>query len=149
MLFNKSVIVAFLISISAGFLPSVSAGAFEFGRGREHERRPEIGWHQGRWVHDRHNGRLGWWWVVGPQWNYFLRPTPVYEPRTVIIQEPPQVIVQQPAAQQPQPSPPVVSQSAPVLYYCKATGTFYPDTMTCPGGWMQSVGGAPPMPSTN
>jgi len=33
-------------------------------------------WQGGHWVHDRHAGRLGWWWVVGGVWYFY--PAPVY-----------------------------------------------------------------------
>lgn len=35
-------------------------------------------WQSGRWRHDYHGGRLGWWWVVGPSWYYFDRPVYPY-----------------------------------------------------------------------
>lgn len=109
-------------------------------------RSPVHGWRGGHWVHDRHGGRLGWWWVVGPSWHFFARPYPSTPPQTVIIQQvpatpPPQVTVVQPSPPAATPAP-----QTPVLYYCKAKGTFYPDTMTCPGGWSISTAGAPPAP---
>lgn len=94
--------------------------------------------HGGRWVHDRHDGRLGWWWIVGPSWYYYPRPYAITTPQTVIIQQPaqPQQVVVQAAPQ--------VAAPSPVLYYCQSTGTYYPDTMTCPGGWSTQVAGTPP-----
>jgi hypothetical protein len=92
----------------------------------------------GRWVHDHHGGRLGWWWVVGSSWRFFSRPYVVHEPRTVIVEQPPVTIVQAPPVPASAPVP------APVLYYCKSTGTYYPDTMTCPGGWSVVTASAPP-----
>jgi hypothetical protein len=104
-----------------------SANAFEYwGRG-------------GRWVHDRHEGRLGWWWIVGPSWYYYPRPYAVTAPQTVIIQQP----VQQPQQVVIEQAAPQVANS-PVLYYCKSTETYYPDTMTCPGGWSTQIAGTPP-----
>ena len=106
-----------------------------------------IEWRTGHWIHDRHGGRLGWWWVVGPSWHFYERP---YIPsQTVVVESPPQVVMVQP---QPAPPPPVMvvqpQQSAPVqspvLYYCKATGTHYPETMSCPGGWMTMTASTPP-----
>jgi len=26
-------------------------------------------WGRGEWHHERHNGRFGWWWVIGPEWR--------------------------------------------------------------------------------
>lgn len=107
------------------------------------------GWHEGRWTHDRHGGRLGWWWVVGPSWHYYDRP--YYEPRTVVIEQsaPAPQVVMVPTAQPPAPvmmmAPPVPVQN-PVMYYCRNTGTYYPETMTCPGGWSAVTAQTPPAP---
>jgi hypothetical protein len=38
-------------------------GRFDYGR-----------WSGGQWRHVLHNGRLGWWWVVGLDWYLFDRP---------------------------------------------------------------------------
>ena len=90
-------------------------------------------WNHGRWVHDRHGGRLGWWWVAGPTWVYYDRPHSFAQPpQTIIIQQAPVA-----------PPAPVVS---PVMYYCKATGTHYPETVTCPGGWTTMTAETPPQP---
>jgi hypothetical protein len=35
-------------------------------------------WQHGGWQHVRHNGRLGWWWVVGTDWNFFADPVYPY-----------------------------------------------------------------------
>jgi hypothetical protein len=128
-----------------------SAGGFTSANARERG----YEWHQGRWVHDRHEGRLGWWWVVGPNWAYYQRPY-FQQPQTVIVQSapPPQVIMVQPQQQQAPvmmapPQQPVMMQAppqTPVLYYCKATGTHYPETMSCPGGWTTMTATTPPEP---
>jgi hypothetical protein len=104
----------------------------------------------GHWIHDRHDGRLGWWWVAGATWAFYPRPYPVYPPQTVVIQQVP-VQAYPPAAPQVvmQPAPQVIAQAPPVLYYCKSTETYYPDTMTCPGGWSTMVAGAPPTAPMN
>jgi len=51
-------------------------------------------WEAGRWRHEVHNGRLGWWWDVGGVWYYY--PAPVYPypnpyepPVAVVIPQPP------------------------------------------------------------
>ena len=62
---------------------------------------------------------------------YASRPTYIAVPQTVIVQQP--QYIQQPQVIQPQ-----------VGYYCKATGTNYPDTMSCPGGWSFVTPGVPP-----
>jgi len=111
------------------------------------------GWGGGHWIHDRHEGRLGWWWVVGPAWTFYPRPYPVYvtpAPQTVIVEQPaaqPQVVMAAPPAPQAMTAPPAPAQVIPVMYYCRATETYYPETMTCPGGWSTSVAGTPPSPT--
>lgn len=131
------------MSIKMIFIFGVLALSARAARADEHRhwggRRVE--WHGGHWIHDRHGGRLGWWWVVGPTWYFYERPHSF-----VVQQAPPPVIVQQvpvapPAVvmQQPQPAP-----VSPVLYYCRATGTHYPETMSCPGGWSIMTAEAPP-----
>ncbi len=31
-------------------------------------------WRGGHWDHDRHDGRLGWWWIVDGDWYYYQAP---------------------------------------------------------------------------
>lgn len=148
---NNLLAVAVLFGM---FLGATQSFAWDRGYSRAH-------WGQGRWVHDRHNGALGWWWVVGGMWYFY--PHPVAVPQTtVIVQQPApqpiivsppgqQIVVQAPAPVAPPPLPPVAvtqapAQVTPVMYYCKATGTYYPETMTCPNGWSTVTSGAPPAP---
>jgi len=35
-------------------------------------------WQGGGWQHGSHNGRSGWWWVVGPDWFFFDEPVYPY-----------------------------------------------------------------------
>ena len=113
-------------------------------------------WGEGHWIHDRHSGRLGWWWVIGDDWHFYTHP--VAQPQMVIIQQPapvpmmaqPQVIqVQQappPAPMMAAPALPPV-QVTPTMYYCKATETYYPQTMSCPNNaWTPITAGQPPAP---
>jgi hypothetical protein len=141
---KKTVAMAILTAVLGGTFASVSAEARpSYWRNED--------WGRGRWIHDRHSGRLGWWWVVGGMWYWY--PTPhsfVIAPQPpVIMQQAPPVIVQQapvvPPPPQPMAAPPPVP-AAPVLYYCKATGTHYPETMSCPGGWMTMTAETPPIP---
>ena len=81
----------------------------------------------GHWVYNWHGGVLGWWLVAGTVWSLSSQPR-------VIVQQVPQTVVIEPVS-------PAVT---PVVYYCKATGTNYPETMTCPGGWSVITGSAPP-----
>ncbi|MDR3607884.1 MAG: hypothetical protein P4M08_10955 [Oligoflexia bacterium] len=107
-------------------------------------------WNEGHWIHDRHNGQLGWWWVIGGTWYYFAHP--VSQPSTIIVQPQPvapapQVIIQQaPAAAPPVVVAPAPAPVTPTMYFCKATGTYYPETMSCPIAWTPVTAGAPPAP---
>jgi hypothetical protein len=87
-------------------------------------------WHGGHWVHDRHAGRLGWWWVVGGVWYFF--PAPVYPYPDPYV--PPTVVA-------PPAPPPAPTQ---YWYYCARARAYYPYVTSCPEGWMQVV----PPPAT-
>jgi hypothetical protein len=119
---------------------------------REHRDRPprwhgDIGrfhehdwglWRGGHWIHARHGGRMGWWWVVGASWYFY--PSPVY-PYPNPWEPPPAVLVTPPAGMAP-PVPPT-----PYWYYCEASHDYYPYVPTCVGGWKQVPaipGEAPP-----
>jgi len=39
-----------------------------------HHYRGRIGWEGGRWRHEVHGGRDGWWWDVGGVWYYYPQP---------------------------------------------------------------------------
>jgi hypothetical protein len=73
-------------------------------------------WRGGGWIHGRHDGRQGWWWVVGPQWYFY--PAPVY----------------------PYPDPyvpPVMTApvAAPSWYYCANPPGYYPYVARCAVPW--------------
>jgi hypothetical protein len=75
-------------------------------------------WHGGRWRHDHHRGRYGWWWVVGGLWYFY--PQPVYP--------------------YPDPFAPgdVIYESGGAgdyWYYCESAGQYYPYVTECPEGW--------------
>ena len=36
-----------------------------------HAYRGRVAWQGGRWRHEMHNGRLGWWWDVGGVWYFY------------------------------------------------------------------------------
>ena len=84
-------------------------------------------WRTGRWTHQRHDGRLGWWWVAGGLWYYY--PSPVYPYPSPW--EPPPVVVTPPVDSVP-PVPPTE-----YWYLCEGSNTYYPYVATCPGGWKQ------------
>jgi hypothetical protein len=97
-------------------------------------------WRGGRWIHDMHDDRWGWWWVAGGMWYFY--PQPVYpypDPYT-----PPVVVVQPNVAPAPQ-------AAGRVWYYCQAYNGYYPYVANCPSGWSAvaptpAVPAVPPMP---
>lgn len=97
-------------------------------------------WRGGNWVHERHDGRFGWWWVAAGMWYFY--PAPVYpypDPYT-----PPVVVVNQ----QPAPAP-VTAQAQPPLqywYYCDSLKAYYPYVPSCPETW-RTVPAQPPLPA--
>jgi hypothetical protein len=50
-----------------------------------HAYRGHLAWEGGRWHHETHNGRDGWWWDVGGVWYYY--PQPIDGPPTYISEE--------------------------------------------------------------
>lgn len=122
-------LAAFFLS-SEVFAHRIHRGPFPHWGGniaRFHEHDWNI-WRSGHWNQVRHNGRFGWWWVVGNRWYSY--PVPVYpypnpwEPPTVALANPPQS-----AASSPPPTQ--------YWYYCQASMGYYPYIADCPGGWMQ------------
>jgi hypothetical protein len=71
-------------------------------------------WRGGRWVHSRHSGRFGWWWVVGPSWYFY--PAPIYPFPDPYI-------------------PPYAAPGAPAWYFCPPAQAYYPYVPTCPVPW--------------
>jgi hypothetical protein len=98
-------------------------------------------WRTGRWMHGRHDGHLGWWWVVAGIWYFY--PAPVYPypnpyiPPVVIEQQPPVVIQPAPSATVPPP------QSSQYWFYCEPAQAYYPYVSSCPSGW-KKVPATPP-----
>jgi hypothetical protein len=85
-------------------------------------------WRGGHWVHDRHDGRWGWWWLAGGTWYFY--PSPVYPYPNPY--EPPPVELVTPAPDNAPPPPP-----PRMWYYCDAAKGYYPYVPTCPGGWRE------------
>jgi len=88
-------------------------------------------WAGGHWYRGRHDGREGWWWVVGAavgtaMWYAYTAPVYPYPDPYV----PPAVIVAPPAAPEVvQPAPPTV------WYFCPSRQQYYPYVATCPEPW--------------
>jgi hypothetical protein len=79
-------------------------------------------WHNGRWFHGDHGGRLGWWWIAGGVWYFY--PYPVYPYPDPYL--PPDLPV--PAV----PPPPMPTN----WYYCNSARGYYPYLTACPEGWL-------------
>jgi len=71
-------------------------------------------WRGGRWIHARHGGRFGWWWVVGPSWYFY--PARIYPYPDPYI-------------------PPYAAPGAPAWYFCPPAQAYYPYVPTCPVPW--------------
>jgi hypothetical protein len=69
-------------------------------------------WHGGHWWHGDYRGRLGWWWIVGPDWYWYSEP--IY----------------------PYPDPYLPPGAAPgYWYWCDYYQQYYPFVGACPSGW--------------
>lgn len=69
-------------------------------------------WHAGHWWHGRYEGRLGWWWVVGPDWYWYpTQIAPVPDPYT----------------------PPGMAPG--YWYWCDPYQQYYPYVGACPVPW--------------
>ena len=77
-------------------------------------------WRDGRWAHQRHDGRLGWWWITGGTWYYY--PTPVYPYPDPYI-----------------PPPYTVDTYGDngYWYYCPSYEQYYPYVARCPEPWLR------------
>ena len=79
-----------------------------------HPYRGRVAWEGGRWHHETHNGRMGWWWDVGGVWYFY--PQPVEGPPTYVSDDfvddvvyadaPAPAYPPPPAAYAPPPPPP-------------------------------------------
>lgn len=84
-------------------------------------------WHSGYWHDGFHDGRNGWWWVVGGSWYYY--PTPIYPYPDPYVPSP--VIVTQP-------------QQNAQYWYCDDPQGYYPYVSACYVPW-QPVAAAQPV----
>jgi hypothetical protein len=136
-MWNKALKAALLASCLAVAMPAARADRpppHPPWRGDIHHfhERDIIIWRQGHWVHGHHDGRFGWWWVVGGIWYFY--PAPIYPYPDPYL--PPEVIVVQ-----PQSAPPPQPQQ--YWYYCDSAHAYYPYVTSCPSGW-RPVPAAPP-----
>lgn len=81
-------------------------------------------WRGGRWYHGFHEGRGGWWWIVGGLWYFY--PAPIYpypDPYT------PPMVVAEPVPVAPLGVPPSS------VYYCPNPAGYYPYVARCYAAW--------------
>ena len=76
-----------------------------------HGYRGRVGWEGGRWRHEIHNGRDGWWWDVGGVWYYY--PERLDGPPTYVSEDYADDVVYAPAGAYAPPPPPVAYEPAP------------------------------------
>jgi hypothetical protein len=138
---NRNLVVGTLVTVSMLAMPN-AAFAEKHWRGdigHFHERDGHH-WAGGHWYHGPHDGRLGWWWVVGVAvgsalWYPYAAPVYPYPDPYV----PPALIV----APAPAPSPQMMAPApTPVWYYCTSRKNYYPYVSDCPEGW-KTVPAAP------
>jgi hypothetical protein len=167
---NKTTrVVLVLAGLTAGFSQIASAEEFRHEGHREgrhggrlvwgghHFGEREWGiWRGGQWMHMRHEGRLGWWWVAGGVWYFY--PSPVYpypdpyvppmvaaQPPVVVQQQAPVVVAPQVApAPAPAPAAPAAPAPSQYWYYCEDTKTYYPYVNSCASPWKQVPATAAP-----
>lgn len=89
-------------------------------------------WRRGEWIQGRHDGHLGWWWVVAGTWFFYPRPIYPYPP-----------VVVQPSLPEPAIVQPAPQTAPPVWYYCPGADAYYPYVQRCPDGW-RTVPAVPP-----
>lgn len=69
-------------------------------------------WQGGHWWHGPYGDRLGWWWIVGPDWYWY--PQPIY----------------------PYPNPYLPPGAVTGFWYwCDFYQQYYPFVGACPTGW--------------
>jgi hypothetical protein len=77
-------------------------------------------WRRGGWIHGRHDGRLGWWWVVNGTWYFY--PQPVYPYPDPYV--PPAVV-----------AAPVPAPGGQLWYFCRNPRGYYPYVARCLVPW--------------
>lgn len=93
-------------------------------------------WRGGSWYHGFHEGRGGWWWIIGDSWYFY--PAPVYPYPDPYI--PPTVTAE------PVPVSPVGVAPA-YVYYCHNPIGYYPYVEQCYGAWERVASAATVQPA--
>jgi len=98
-----------------------------------------VRWRGGRWHHGRHDGRQGWWWVVGGVWYLYSAPVypypDPYQPPVVMVEQPATVVA--PPVYAPPPAPVAAPAPAQYWYYCESPAGYYPYVSQCPSAWQK------------
>ena len=134
---KESVIALAFLQVFTSF-PAEARSQHHGWRGDIHsfDRYDAVRWRSGAWRHGHHDGRMGWWWVVGGIWYFHQRPIypypNPYRPPVVFVEPNAPVAAAVPAAPAPQ-----------VWYYCDAAAAYYPYVPSCPTGW-KTVPAVPP-----
>ena len=90
--------------------------------------RPGIeAWRGGGWRHEWHDGRFGWWWVLGSSWYFYSAPIYPYPPYMPDVYAPPVY-----AAPVPGGLPP-----PQFWYYCDDPSGYYPYVAFCRVAWRE------------
>jgi hypothetical protein len=153
---SKSVALGLIAATAASLLVTTDALAQRYRdfHGRDFRRfsyEERRAWSAGRWVHDYHNGRLGWWWVTGGIFYYYpepIYPYPTYVPEVVVSAPPPYPPYDAPPSYDAAPpygaapaAPP--PQAAASWYYCDNPQGYYPYVQNCSVQW-RAVPSTPP-----
>jgi hypothetical protein len=132
----RKIIVALALSIF--MLPALPAAVLAQGHDdhwhgdihRFHERDFDQ-WREGHWFHGPHDGRDGWWWMIGDSWYFY--PQPVYPYPDPYV--PPTIAI---APTPPGPMP------AAYWYYCRNPQGYYPYVPECFVRWRRVAATVPP-----
>lgn len=87
-------------------------------------------WRSGRWHHQSHGGRFGWWWVVDGGWYFYPQPVypyPAFASSDADFEDVPPF---GPEAEMPDSSPPMA-----YWYYCDNPPGYYPYIPNCWTPW--------------
>jgi hypothetical protein len=83
----------------------------------------QLRWRGGRWIHDWHDGRFGWWWFTDGYWYFY--PQPIYPYPTYVP----------PVVEAPPPAPPPPAAASQYWYYCDNPAGYYPYVASCATPW--------------
>jgi hypothetical protein len=100
-------------SVTAGRAPDARFARGAIGM-RDYGGQPyrgRVGWEGGRWRHEVHHGRPGWWWDVGGVWYYY--PEPMEGPPTYVSEDYADDVGYAPATVYEAAPPPVAYEPAP------------------------------------